>query len=30
MSQHTVMGTHVVIRDSAGPAPKRSKARSRT
>jgi LacI family transcriptional regulator len=29
MSQHTVMGTHVVIRDSAGPAPKRSKARSR-
>jgi DNA-binding LacI/PurR family transcriptional regulator len=25
MSQHTVMGTHVVIRDSAGPAPKRAR-----
>jgi LacI family transcriptional regulator, galactose operon repressor len=29
MSQHTVMGTHVVIRESAGPAPKTGKARSR-
>ena len=30
MSQHTVMGTHVVIRNSAGPPPKAGKARSRT
>jgi DNA-binding LacI/PurR family transcriptional regulator len=29
MSQHTVMGTHVVIRDSTGPAPKSPRKRSR-
>ena len=29
MSQHTLMGTHVVIRDSTGPAPKLTKQRHR-
>jgi LacI family transcriptional regulator len=29
MSQHTVIGTHVVIRDSAGPAPKAAARNSR-
>lgn len=30
MNQHTVIGTHVVIRDSAGPPPKPTRPRSRS